>query len=244
MKNLSECLSRRRGTIVGFAFSLLAIVGVSLAQKAASSQDNWTTVFPDEEFLTTGDNPYFVLKPGYTLVLEGIEDGKKKQLTITVLNETKTVNGVETRIVEEREKDVTDDKLIEVSRNYLAIGKRTNSVYYFGEDVDIYKNGKVASHEGGWLAGVKGAKFGVMMPGIALLGSRYYQEIAPGTAMDRAENVSLIESVDTPVGAFKACLKVLESTPLEPNSKEFKFYAAGIGLVQDNTLKLAKYGPQ
>src|SRR5437762_8506857 len=42
----------------------------------------------------------------------------------------------------------------------FALCKRTNSVYYFGEDVDIYKNGKIVGHEGSWLSGEKGAKFG------------------------------------------------------------------------------------
>jgi len=59
----------------------------------------WTSVFPTEpdELVSTGRNPYFILEPGYTLVLEG-GDGR---LTITVLNETKKVDGVETRVVEE-----------------------------------------------------------------------------------------------------------------------------------------------
>src|SRR3984893_3086434 len=60
----------------------------------------------------------------------------------------------------------------EVSRNYYAISKRTNSVSYFGEEVDMYKNGKVVSHEGAWLAGTGGARFGLMMPGLALLRAR------------------------------------------------------------------------
>jgi Concanavalin A-like lectin/glucanases superfamily len=53
------------------------------------------------------------------------------ELTITVLNETKMVDGVETRVVEERE--TKGGKLKEVSRNYFAISKRTNDVFYFGE---------------------------------------------------------------------------------------------------------------
>ena len=48
---------------------------------------------------TTGRNQYFVLEPGFQLVLEG--DGARVQ--ITVLDETKVVGGVTTRVVEERE---------------------------------------------------------------------------------------------------------------------------------------------
>jgi hypothetical protein len=35
---------------------------------------------------------------------------------------------------------------------------------------------------------------------------------------------------------------VEETTPLEPGVKEYKYYAAGVGLVQDGSLKLVKYG--
>ena len=80
-----------------------------------------------------------------------------------------------------------------------------------------------------------------MMPGEALLGARYYQEIAPRTALDRAEVVSLFETVKTPAGEYKHCVKIEETTPLEPGTKEYKYYAPGIGLVQDGDLKLVKH---
>jgi len=35
-----------------------------------------------------------------------------------------------------------------------------------------------------------------------LLGSRYYQEIAPGVAMDRAEVLSITDTLATPAGYF------------------------------------------
>jgi hypothetical protein len=60
--------------------------------------------------------------------------------------------------------------------------------------------------------------------------------------MDRAEIISTIEIVVTPAGRFKNCLKIEETTPLEPGAKEYKYYAAGIGLIQDGELKLVKHG--
>jgi hypothetical protein len=166
-----------------------------------------------------------------------LQDGAT-QLTVTVLNETKSVDGVETRIVEERE--TKNGQLVEVSRNFFAISTRTNSVFYFGEDVDMYSNGKVTSHEGSWVSGEKGAKFGLYLPGLPLLRARYYQEIAPGVAMDRAEVMSITETLTTPAGRFTNVLKTTEDTPLESFSKESKFYARGIGLIQDGSLKLVK----
>src|SRR5262249_46702791 len=118
----------------------------------------------------------------------------------------------------------------------------TNSVYYFGEEVDLYEDGKVVGHEGAWLSGEKGARFGLMMPGTPLLGARYYQELAPKAGMDRVEILSVNETVETPAGTFKNCIKVEETTPLEPGSKEIKYYAPGVGLVKDDKEELIKYG--
>jgi hypothetical protein len=81
-----------------------------------------------------------------------------------------------------------------------------------------------------------------MMPGLVLLGARHYQELAPKAAMDRAEIVSMKESVQTPAGNFENVLKVEETTPLEPHSKEYKYYAHGVGLVKEGDLMLVRYG--
>jgi hypothetical protein len=124
--------------------------------------------------VTTGRNDYFVLEPGFQLVLEG--GGTRVQ--ITVLEETKTVDGVLTR------------SLHEVAKNYFAICEQTKDVYYFGEDVNYYKDGKVVKNDGSWLAGRNGAKAGLIMPGAPKVNMKYYQEIAPGVAMEPARSRS------------------------------------------------------
>jgi len=190
-------------------------------------------------FSTTGQNKYFILEPGYRLVLAGEENGDEEQLIITVLNETKSVNGIETRVVEENESK--DGETTEISRNYFAFCKETGDVFYFGEDVDMYKNGKIVSHSGAWIAEGKN-KPGIIMPGKYEVGFKYYQEIAPGIAMDRAEIISINETYKTPAGNFTGCLKTRETTPLNLKEKEFKHYAPGVGLIQDEHLLLVKYG--
>ncbi len=200
--------------------------------------DPWTRDFAleGEIWSSRGRNPYFILEPGYVLELEG----GTVRLVITVLDETRRLAGVETRVVEERETD--GGRLVEVSRNYFALSTRTNSVFYFGEDVDIYEGGKVVSHEGAWLAGVKGARPGLMMSGLPLLRARYYQEVAPGVAMDRAEIVSLTDTMTTPAGVFRNVLRVSETTPLEPSVRDTKYYARDVGLISDGAVVLVKYG--
>jgi hypothetical protein len=101
------------------------------------------------------------------------------------------------------------------------------------------REGVVVSHEGSWRAGVNGARAGVIMPGIVLLGARYMQEIALGVDLAQAEIVGLHAVVDTP-GTFAPCLQIKETNALEPGAAEFKWYAPGIGLVQEGGLKLVK----
>jgi hypothetical protein len=195
----------------------------------------------DCNFTSVGRNPFFVLEPNYQLVLSGEdEDGEPAQITVTVLNETRQVNGTETRVVEERE--TTNGELSEISRNFFAICRETNSVFYFGEEVDNYENGNIAGHEGVWIAGDGANKAGMIMPGTILLGARYYQEIAPSVAMDRAEIINMGEQIQTPSEVFTDTLTTRETSPLEADVSEQKYYAAGIGLIQEETLKLEQYG--
>ena len=190
-------------------------------------------------FANTGSNPYFSLEIGHQLVLEGVEDKEDVKVEITVLDETESVGGVLTRVVEERE--YKDGELAEVSRNFFAICVETNSVFYFGEDVDDYEDGVIIGHEGEWRAGIDGARAGIFMPGTILLGARFFQEIAPDIAMDRAEIQSIDEVVETVVGTFEGCLKTLETTPIEPNARDLKIFAPGIGLIVDEMLFLTDF---
>jgi hypothetical protein len=199
---------------------------------ASFNQDSCT-------FSTTGRNMYFVLEPGFQLTLQGNEEKEAVKLVVTVTNETKKIGNVEVRVVEENES--VNGKTVEISRNFFAFCKQTSSVFYFGEEVDIYKDGIIINHEGAWIAGGKN-KSGLMMPGITLPGAKYYQEFAPHVAMDRAEIIGTSESLITPAGAFTNCLKIKETNALKPNEQEYKYYAPGIGLIKDGNLLLVKYG--
>ena len=235
----------RLGSVV-LALSGLAL-GMTIAIRAApgggtKDSKRWTDRFDTSgcAWSSIGKNEFFILEPGYQEVFEGREEKDSVHLEITVLRETQIVNGVETRIIEEKE--THNGMLEEISRNLFAICGPGNDVFYFGEAVDMYKDGKVAGHEGAWTANTAGARAGLFMPARPLLGARFYQEIAPGVAMDRVEIVSDSESLKSSAGAFDGCLKTEETTPLEPQAKEYKLYARGVGLVQDGPLVLVKSG--
>lgn len=242
-------MNRTRSTCPAFGGAFSAVVFLVLAALlaapggVAAGNAGFTDSFMIERctFRARGANPYFILEPGYKLILEG-EDGKELvRLEITVLNETKMINGVRTRVVEEFE--TADSEVVEISRNHFAICQETNSVFYFGEDVDIYEDGEVVSHDGAWKAGEGGARPGIIMPGTLLLGARYFQEVAPDVALDQAEILSLSEELETPEGGFEDVLWIRETTPLEPNAKDNKFYAPGVGIIQDGVLQLVWHSP-
>ncbi len=206
-----------------------------------------TEFFQDEcKLRPRGKNDYFLrLKPGCWLLLEGEEEGDDEELvTLTVLIEVlpgkKVVDGVKCAIV--RETEWEDDELVEISWNYFAICKHCKDVFYFGERVNDYEDGEIVGHGGEWLAGVDGAQAGVIMPGCPLIGSRYYQEVAPGIAEDRAEHLDNETTIETDYGTFENCLYTVETTPLDPEEESFKAYARGVGLILDDVITLVDYG--
>lgn len=216
--------------------------GSSLAKGGKAGGAEFTRDFRLEgcTFAATGRNAFFVLEPGYQLSLEHREGNESEQLVVTVLDETEKVGNVETRVVEERETE--NGELKEVSRNYFAFCKETGSVYYFGERTTKYTHGQPGIANDSWRADGEGCRPGLAMPGLALLGARYYQEFAPDTALDRAEIVGVDATLQTPAGTFDHCLVVEETNPLEPGERDVKIFAPGIGLVQDEDLLLTKHG--
>ena len=232
---------------------LLLLSGFLLVAHFAGAQGEepeFTADFELDDCLwsNTGGNEYFSLQPGTQSLLEGEDDGEELVLQITVLNawrwiSFRTAEGdklkVKTRVIEERE--WVDDELVEVSRNYFARCRQTNDIYYFGEDVDIFDDGEV-SHAGAWLAGVNGAQPGLIMPGTFLLGSRYFQEIAPGVALDRGENTAMGLTIDVPYGELDECVEVTETSPLDsPGSSSTKIYCSDVGLVIDDEAELTEH---
>lgn len=226
------------------AIVLTGVAQGSLPARAADTlrpSSGYSSVFADETaFAASGRTPYFVLVPGFVIVLEGVEDGEAVRDVQTVLKETVDIDGVTVGIIEDRESK--GGQVAEVTRDYYAISKRTNSVYYFGEDVDEYKDGKVVGHGGAWRSGVNGARFGLIMPGLPLLGARYVQEIAPGVGMDQGEVVGIEERLTTPAGTFTHCLRTSDTSALEPGSTTDKVYAPGIGVIKDGSLVLTRSG--
>jgi hypothetical protein len=235
------------------AFITILLIGAAMVFAlggAPPEEPEYTTDFRLEDcdsLVPTGGNAFWSLAPGTLRRYEGMEDGELIELEIKVLPDTRPVvfrvhgqwKVAITRVIRERE--WIDGDLVEVSRNYYARCHGTNDIYYFGEDVDFYEDGVIVGHEGSWLAGRQGAKPGLIMPGLFLLGSRYFQEVAPNIALDRARHAQMGLEIDTPAGTFQDCVKVVETSPLEPGAQSVKFYAPGVGLIVDGAVELIEY---
>jgi hypothetical protein len=72
-----------------------------------------------------------------------------------------------------------------------------------------------------------------MEPGF---GAGYFQEFAPGVAEDEAIVVGVDEKVAIGLGEFDGVLQTLDTTALEPDQAEYKYYAPDVGLVLEEAL--------
>lgn len=214
-----------------------AAVGAAPTPPAQAAETYKPVITPQEFSTDITKNPYFSLPVGRKFVLEARTEDGLERVEIMVPGWTKTVMGVETLVYWDRV--YLDGELIEDTRDYLA-QHENGDVWYFGEDVDNYEDGKLADHEGAWIAGVDGALPGVWLKADARVGDKYRQEHYAGKAEDAAEVVGVGEKVETPLGKFSDCIKTFEWSPLFPSTAH-KFYCRETGTV---TLEVDLVGPE
>ena len=183
------------------------------------------------DFTTDIDNPYWPMQPGNEWVYSETDTtGAKERVVVTVTNKTKKVaNGVTARVITDV---VTENgKPVEITDDWYAQDKDGN-VWYLGEAVRNFENGKFVDREGSFEAGVDGADAGIVMPADPEPGLAYRQEYYKGIAEDRAEVVTVGEDqVEVPAGYYKGVLMTRDLVPLEPKVEELKFYARNVGPV-------------
>lgn len=184
---------------------------------------------------TAVSNPYLPYGTVKQDVLTGTEGGKAARVVRTRLPGTRsfTVNGKAVQTIIMTDSVFMGGRLEEVALDYYGQSD-AGDVYYFGEDVNNYRNGRVANHEGSWLYGVHTDKLGIMFPAAPKIGQRYRSEDVPRITREDDEVVSVSESVTVPAGTYRNCVKVQET--LSDGDIEFKVYCPGMGIVQEGTV--------
>jgi hypothetical protein len=175
--------------------------------------------------IAANPNPYWPLIPGTTWRYEG----ESEVVTVTVTEETTEILGV--TCVEVHDVAEEDGEVIEDTLDWYAQDQDGN-VWYFGELSQQFDGGLISSLEGSWTAGVESAKPGIVMKADPQVGDAYRQEFFLGDAEDFAEVTSVTGDDEVPAASCDgACLVTEETTPIEPDLLEDKYYLAGVGLV-------------
>jgi hypothetical protein len=176
-------------------------------------------------------NAYLPLGRLHQDVLSGTEDKKPSRVVRTRLPNTRKfrINGKPVEAVIVADSAFENGKLAEVALDYFAQSD-AGDVYYLGEDVDNYKDGRVADHEGSWLYGVHTQKLGLMFPATPKMGQRFRSEDVKGITQEDDEVMSVNESASVPAGRFENCVKVKETTS---DGVEYKLYCPGTGVIQE-----------
>ena len=136
------------------------------------------------DFTTEINNPYWPMAPGDKWVYEETDTrGNVEEVVVEVTNETKRIaNGIEARVIRDT---VSENGVpVEITDDWYAQDSEGN-IWYLGEYVTNYQNGKVVDHSGSFEAGVDGAEAGVAMPANPEPGMSYRQEYYKGEAEDR-----------------------------------------------------------
>lgn len=182
------------------------------------------------EFTADVTNPWFPLEPGTRWTYrETTEDGEDLRVVVTATSETRRIaNGVTARVV--RDTVTLDGEIIEDTLDWYA-QDAAGTVWYLGEDTAEFEDGKISTREGSFEAGVDGAQAGVIMPAEPAVGLAYRQEHYEGEAEDRGEVLALGQVARVPAGSYDDLVQTADTTPLEPDVLEHKYYAEGIGLV-------------
>jgi hypothetical protein len=239
------------GVAAGLTGCLLAGLGASTAgatdtaRRASVALDCPLPVFgPGSQYHPVIDpasfgpnvtNPWFPQVVGRVLVYAGVKDGKKAVDIVTASARTRVVDGVTTRVVEDRL--YLDGQLEERTSDYYA-QDRCGNVWYFGEDTaQLDAHGNVVDTSGSFLAGVHGAQPGVFMQARPEIGRRFRQEWARGEAEDTFRAASLGAPVTVPFGTFAHALRTTETTALEPGVLDVKAYVRGIGEVVERAAR-------
>jgi hypothetical protein len=190
---------------------------------------------PPGDFVATIDNPYMPWIPGTRTVFDGVSDGLRERNVVVVTNRTRVVMGVKTTVVHDQVFSANGD-LAEDTFDWYAQDSAGN-VWYFGEETAEYEDGSVTSTKGSWEAGVHGALPGIVMLAQPTVGETYQQEFFKGEAEDVGTVIGLDDTVTVPYGPFDSVLVTRDTTPLEPQIVEHKFYAPGIGVVMERVIR-------
>ncbi|MDQ5815367.1 MAG: hypothetical protein M3516_03605, partial [Actinomycetota bacterium] len=179
---------------------LLELAGLGDLPVASASDriDITTPTFSNPTQIT---NPLFPISELRSAILSGRVDGKPFHTETTLLPETRFIEWTEGETVETLVSQYIaylDGRMEEAALDFYAQAD-DGSVWYFGEEVNEYRNGSVFSTEGTWLAGRDGPP-AMIMPGDPQIGEVHRPENIPAVAFEEVEITTVDKTVAAPTG--------------------------------------------
>lgn len=184
---------------------------------------------------TTINNKWLPKKPGTRQIYAGTtveDDGRvvPHRIEFTITDLTKIISGVRTLI--SYDVDYRDGKLVEAELAFYA-QDNDGTVWLFGEYPEEYEGGKLVEAPT-WIHGIEGARAGIMMLAKPRLGTpSYAQGWGPKVDWtDRGQVEQVGQKTTVPAGTYEEVLVIAETSKSEPDAKQLKHYAPGVGNVR------------
>jgi hypothetical protein len=179
---------------------------------------------------TIVDNPYFGVTGVDHRLYFGRDEGEPLRIEVSLTGRTRPISwkGGTTDTVVSQFLETSGRELLEIAVDWFAQDDAGN-VWYFGENVWNYEEGRVANRDGSWTAGTDGPP-GMIMPGDPSLGQRFNPENIPGNVFETVDVQALDATYNLPTGRRLTNVVRLHEM-LDDGTEEFKLYAPRYGNV-------------
>jgi|EndMetStandDraft_3_1072993.scaffolds.fasta_scaffold00050_34 hypothetical protein len=210
---------------------------IKVVEESGQTTDECLPVAPDGQRvdLTTPTftrpasitNPLHPTSQVQQTIYGGHVDGKPFRTEVSLLPGSRPINwqgkAVDTTSVQYVA--YLDGRIHEVAIDWYAQAD-DGSVWYFGEDVINYEDGKVADTKGTWVAG-DATPAAMIMPARPRVGNVYRPENAPGIAFEEVRVDKVDREIDGPSGNISGAIEVNELHM--DGTREAKVFAPGYG---------------
>jgi hypothetical protein len=199
------------------------VTNLSVAPESARVDTDAPT-FSDPTNIT---NPLFPGSNQESVLLLGRVDGKPFRTEVTLLPETRIIEwrGQRVETLVSQYVAFLGGRIHEVAYDFYAQAD-DGSVWYFGEDVFNFADGKIVDTHGTWIAGKDGPA-AMIMPADPAVGDVYRPENIPGFVFEEVTVKSGDETLRGPLGAIDGGL-VVEELHMD-GATEAKTFAPGYG---------------
>ena len=195
-----------------------------------TGQTGGSPTFSDPTKIT---NSYLPISKYPRCTFAGNDEGTQVRVVRTNLNRTKTFHyrGETIDALVQQDEETEDGELVERTFDYFAQSD-SGDVYYLGEDVNTYKNGKVKGHGGAWLLGRETDTPGVLMPANPKVGDTFVSEDVPKITHETDHVVASGKTTQIGGKSYSNVIRVRENTG-PPPEVEYKLYSRGTGVIAE-----------